>query len=64
MVEIRNELGDFILDQESRPVTKAAKCDLCVEQVTGPACINACPHDALTRVDMQDTQTFAKWLQR
>ena len=64
MVEIRNELGEHILDQESRPVTKAAKCDLCVEQVTGPACINACPHDALTRVDMQDTQTFAKWLQR
>ena len=64
MVEIRNEFGEHILDQESRPVTKAAKCDLCVEQVTGPACINACPHDALTRVDMQDTQTFAKWLQR
>lgn len=64
MVEIRNELGEHILDQESRPVTKATKCDLCVEQVTGPACINACPHDALTRVDMQDTQTFAQWLQR
>jgi Fe-S-cluster-containing hydrogenase component 2 len=45
-------------------VVKAAKCDLCVEQLTGPACVQACPHDALTRVDMQDTQKLAKWLQR
>jgi Fe-S-cluster-containing dehydrogenase component/CRP-like cAMP-binding protein len=64
MVDIRNADGEPIRDQEGRPVVKAAKCDLCVEQLTGPACVQACPHDALTRVDMQDTQKLAKWLQR
>lgn len=64
MVDIRNQAGDPIRDQEGRPVVKAAKCDLCVEQLTGPACVQACPHDALTRVDMQDTKTLAQWLQR
>lgn len=64
MVDIRNQAGDPIRDQEGRPVVKAAKCDLCVEQITGPACVQACPHDALARVDMQDTKTLAQWLQR
>ena len=64
MVEIRDEHGDFILDQANKPIIKAAKCDLCLEQVTGPACVRACAHDALVRMDMQDTDALAKWLHR
>jgi Fe-S-cluster-containing hydrogenase component 2/CRP-like cAMP-binding protein len=35
-----------------RPVTRqAAVCDLCADNRGGPACIHACPHDAVLRVD-------------
>lgn len=64
MVEIRNEEGDILLDRESKPIIKATKCDLCVEQITGPACQRACPHGALARVNMHDLDTFANWLKR
>jgi len=38
---------------KSEPVTKAMKCDLCVE--TGsPACVRACPTDALYRLSFDD----------
>ena len=39
-----------VVDAEGRPIVKATKCDLCVEQLGGPACARACPHDALRRV--------------
>ncbi len=64
MVEIRDARGEPLLDQEKRPVTKAAKCDLCLEQPAGPACVRACPHDALARLNIRDTDTLAAWLQR
>src|SRR5687767_4623035 len=31
MVEIRDERGDFIVGEDFRPILKATKCDLCVE---------------------------------
>jgi hypothetical protein len=35
-----------------RPVTRrAAVCDLCADQPSGPACVRACAHDAARRVD-------------
>lgn len=56
MVDIRNRRGEFILDVESgQPIQKATKCDLCVDQLGGPACQRACPHDALERVDLNDS---------
>jgi Fe-S-cluster-containing dehydrogenase component/CRP-like cAMP-binding protein len=64
MVEIRDKNGDFLVDKESKPILKATKCDLCVDQLTGPACQNACPHGALARVNMNDVDTFANWLKR
>lgn len=64
MVEIRDEHGEFILDENNKPINKAAKCDLCLEQVTGPACVRACPHDALVRMNMRDTDALAQWLHR
>ncbi len=38
---------------------QATKCDLCIDQLGGPACQRACPHDALQRVDMQSYGNLA-----
>ena len=65
MVDIRNQSGEFILDQTTNStIQKATKCDLCFDQLGGPACQRACPHDALRRVDMGDQRTLAAWLDR
>jgi len=64
MVEIRNDKGGFILDKNNAPIVKASKCDLCVDQLGGPACERACPHDAMKRVDMRDTNKLATWISR
>lgn len=65
MVEVRDAEGRFIFDEiTGQPVTKSTKCDLCVDQIGGPACQRACPHDALVRMDMSDTASLAKWLDR
>ena len=40
----------------------ASKCDLCVGLRTGPACVAACPHDALARVDLSDTARLRSFL--
>jgi Fe-S-cluster-containing dehydrogenase component/CRP-like cAMP-binding protein len=55
MVSINDENGHHILDpQNHKPIVKATKCDLCADQITGPACAFACPHEALKRVDFRD----------
>jgi len=65
MVEIRDQKGDFIVDQESQlPIVKATKCDLCLEQPGGPACQRACPHDAMVRIDLRDRERLVDWLAR
>jgi Fe-S-cluster-containing dehydrogenase component len=65
MVEIRDEGGAFILDDDSRqPIVKATKCDLCIDNLGGPACERACPHDALVRIDMTNVTGLSKWLNR
>ncbi len=64
MVEIRNEAGVIMVDNEMKSISKATKCDLCNEQLGGPACARACPHDALVRMDMTDLDRFANWLKR
>ena len=57
--------GQIVAEQPWRePFRKATKCDLCADQPTGPACVNACPHDALTRADMRDVDSLASWLKR
>ncbi|MEZ5383959.1 MAG: cyclic nucleotide-binding domain-containing protein [Prosthecobacter sp.] len=45
-------------------VQRATKCDLCYDLPGGPACARACPHDALIRLDMQETDKLAAWLNR
>ena len=55
MVSIRDEVGSFITDpQNQKPILKATKCDLCADQISGPACVFACPHDAMRRVDFKE----------
>jgi Fe-S-cluster-containing dehydrogenase component/CRP-like cAMP-binding protein len=64
MVEIRDRGGVIAIDTSTNmPILKATKCDLCVEQLTSPACELACPHDALKRVNMQNLPALARWLQ-
>ena len=64
MVEIRDQTGAFLVDKEMKPILKATKCDLCVEQLGGPACQRACPHGALVRINLNDLDAFANWLKR
>lgn len=65
MAEIRDARGTFIIDEESGiPIEKATKCDLCLDQLGGPACQRACPHDALIRIDMSDQEALARWVNR
>ena len=65
MVPIRDSRGSFILDEAAQtPIIKATKCDLCVEQIGGPACVRACPHDAMVRADMSDVEFLSAWIKR
>jgi Fe-S-cluster-containing dehydrogenase component/CRP-like cAMP-binding protein len=65
LVEIRKPDGAFIVDEATNaPIMKATKCDLCMDQLGGPACQRACPHDALVRMDMRDQATLARWINR
>ena len=65
MVETRDRSGFFILDEVARtPIMKATKCDLCIDQLGGPACVRACPHDALIRMDMRDVDKLATFVNR
>jgi len=65
MVLLRDEAGQPVLTEETgAPIRRATKCDLCADQPGGPACVNACPHDALVRADMREISTLADWLRR
>lgn len=65
VVPIRDGRGQVVHDLvKKKPIEKATKCDLCVDQLTGPACVNACPHDAMIRADMRELDVLAKWFER
>jgi Fe-S-cluster-containing dehydrogenase component/CRP-like cAMP-binding protein len=76
MVEIRDEKGapqfptreagakGLIDDTSQGTLRRATKCDLCYDQLAGPACVRACPHDALERFDMQNLKALDRWLSR
>ncbi len=66
MVEVRDQNDNFILDQTTNaPILKATKCDLCIDQMGGPSCERACPHDALVRVDVnQSLESLANWINK
>ncbi|MFQ5450215.1 MAG: 4Fe-4S dicluster domain-containing protein [Nitrospinaceae bacterium] len=57
MVAIKDEKEKLLHDVETRkPILKATKCDLCVDQLSGPACVQACSHEALHRVDFRQVR--------
>ncbi len=60
MVEIRNQQGELLRDGD-HVHQRATKCDLCYDQPGGPACVRACPHDALARIDLTDLHSLGKW---
>jgi Fe-S-cluster-containing dehydrogenase component/CRP-like cAMP-binding protein len=63
MVTARGGDGRPYYDRASnQPIQKAAKCDLCYSQITGPACVNACPHDAMVRINMRSVDKLADWM--
>lgn len=65
MVALRDEEGLPIVTEETgAPIRRATKCDLCIDQPTGPACVSACPHDALIRADLRSVEDLNRWLQR
>jgi Fe-S-cluster-containing dehydrogenase component/CRP-like cAMP-binding protein len=65
MVALVDEGGYPIVDQEKgTAIKRATKCDLCIDQPGGPACVRACPHDALWRADMRDIDAVTAWLHR
>ncbi len=65
MVDVRDGTqDDAMLVAEGQQVTKATKCDLCVDHHGGPACERACPHDALKRVNPAESHVLARWLNR
>lgn len=65
MVDARDEKGDFQINANTgSPVVKATNCDLCIDQVKGPVCQDACPHDALIRINLEDPVQLADWMER
>ncbi len=64
MVEIFDPQFRQQVDERQLPILKATKCDLCVDYSGGPACQNACPHDALVRINMRETDVLSQWLDR
>jgi len=64
MVDIRDERGALVVDQELKSISKATKCDLCVENRGGPACERACPHGALARINLNNLDALSRWLKR
>lgn len=44
------------------PIVKATKCDMCNKLPSGPACVAACPHDALVRIDLTESKPLQEWL--
>ena len=63
MAEIRGQDGAFLTDAEGGQIYKATKCDLCADQLGGPACERACPHEALMRVDIKNIEKLSDWLE-
>ena len=64
MVESRDAEGELLLASDAKPILKATKCDLCLDQLGGPACVRACPHDALDRLDLNTLDPLSAWLRR
>ncbi len=50
---LKEEAADGLQGKEK---LVASKCDLCTQRLTGPACVNACPEQALTLIRPAETK--------
>lgn len=65
MAEVVDPIGIPYVDEVAgKPIRKATKCDSCSGRPTGPACVNACPHDAIVRIDLLESPPLTEWLNR
>lgn len=65
MADVSDEKGRPYIDESSgKAIRKATKCDQCQGLPTGPACVNACPHDALVRINLDESPPLTHWLER
>lgn len=65
MVQVRDKQGRTAVDRKTQlPILQASKCDMCHELKTGPACQNACPHQALFRIDTSETAPLEQLLSK
>jgi len=64
MVEVRDRAGRILVASDANSILKATKCDLCIDQLGGPACERACPHDALKRINLNTLDDLVDWLHR
>ncbi len=65
MVELHDSKGRQLVDAKSQlPILQATKCDGCRESPIGPACVAACPHQALYRIDMSELRTLQELMKR
>jgi len=65
MTPISDRQGRPYRDKKSGlPIMKATKCDLCQSQSSGPACVSACPHDAITRINLTESEPLQYWLEK
>jgi Fe-S-cluster-containing dehydrogenase component/CRP-like cAMP-binding protein len=63
MVALHDAAGLPVVTEETgAPIRRATKCDLCIDQPSGPACVSACPHDALVRADLRSAESLTRWL--
>lgn len=65
MLQAQDAQGRKLVDQTTQlPILQASKCDLCQTVAGGPACVQACPHNALFRVNTSDIGMVTNWLQK
>ncbi|MEM9826919.1 MAG: 4Fe-4S dicluster domain-containing protein [Planctomycetota bacterium] len=63
MVAVVDASGAAHVDPESgKAMQKATKCDHCHEHGGKAACVAACPHDALVRLDLTHSRPLDAWL--
>jgi Fe-S-cluster-containing dehydrogenase component/CRP-like cAMP-binding protein len=63
MIQVRDKQGRASVDRVTQlPILQASKCDMCHVLGSGPACQNACPHEALVRIDTSDPAPLDTWL--
>ncbi len=65
MTPITDASGKLYVDSKTNtPIQKATKCDMCHNLPSGPACVAACPHDALVRISLAETEPLEHWLEK